>query len=73
MWGGIWPWRRDRQDDAERARLARARNEAAQAVADAQARWPEVNEAAERTRQRVEQNHIGQLIEEALRARPGDR
>ncbi len=67
---GMWPWRRERRDEAERERLAAAKREAAQAVADAQARWPEVNETARRTHERVSRNHIGALVDEALRARP---
>ena len=65
----LWPKLEDR-DPAERAHLQRVHSEAVDALADADARWPEVQRAAAHARRRLEDNHFGQLIEDALRARP---
>ncbi len=65
----IWP-RLDGGDPRERESLRHAHREALNQLADADARWPEVQRAADKARRRLEDNHFGQLIEEALRARP---
>lgn len=66
----IWPpWRHPR-DDAGRS----ARDDAARRLAEAEARWVEVNAKAAAKRQRLEKNHIGRDIVAAIRARQaGDR
>ena len=65
----LW-WRRPTLDEAELELLRRAKREAVQGLAEADARWPAVHEAAEAAQQRVAHNHIGELLERALQARP---
>lgn len=68
-----WLWPTPAADDTEMERIRAARADAERRLAEARARWPAVNQAAHRAARRIDQNHIGQLIEEAVRARPGDR
>jgi hypothetical protein len=55
---------------AERERMRQAKSDAAGRLAATQRRWGAVNDRSSAVRARLEQNHIGQLIEDAIRPAP---
>ncbi len=68
----LW-WQRPHHDEHERELLRRAKAQAMKGLADADARWPAVEQATRERAERVSRNHIGELLENALRPAPNRR
>ena len=65
-----WPWSR-KHDDVNPEESKRAVANAQQEQAKAKARWPEVDSVSDALARHYTENHVSEMLEQAMRRRRG--